>query len=329
MDPSFERIQVDRFEPERLVEVVSDGHFEHRLLDGGSFQAKLERLILPATRVDSGCFSRPCFARGAFPAGWMCIGFTLTQQDGPALDGVKLSSRDLQVYSEGMSLDYRSAPHSPWMALQVRRDLLQETALRVIGCELDLPVRGYRNIRLPAAASAVLRNGFQIALRQGALLTGGPFDAWAARGIECNVLSAAVRALHIARRRSHERSTRGIQRRMRIVQTAEQFLKSHVDRPFRVEDLALATQTSERVLENLFQDAYGVSPREWFLSGRLHAVRHELASASTSQTSVSAAAARWGIKHLGRFAGRYRELFGELPSETLANRPMLDATGQQ
>ncbi len=124
------------------------------------------------------------------------------------------------------------------------------------------------------------------------------------------------------------RSTEAMQRRMRVVQVAEQFLEKHIDRPFRVEDLAVATQTSERVLESLFQDVYGVSPRDWFLSGRLNAVRRELVSASASQTSVSAAASRWGIKHLGRFAGKYRDLFGELPSQTLANNSSPGTTGR-
>jgi len=329
MDPSYERIQVDRFDPDRLVEVVSQGNFEHRLLEGGPFQADLERLILPAMRVDSGSFSRPCYARGEFPTGWMCVGMTLTQHEGPALDGVKISSRDLQVYAEGMAIDYRSSAQSRWMALQVCREVLQETALRVLGCELDLPVRGYRNVRLPAAASRALRSAFRDALHQGDLFGNGPLDANVGRGIESKLLLAVVGALHVARWRSHTRSTEAAQRRMRVVQTAERFLKKHINRPFRVGALAAATQTSERVLESLFQEVYGVSPREWFLSGRLNAVRRELVSASASQTSVSAAASRWGIKHLGRFAGKYRDLFGELPSQTLANNATPGTAGRR
>ena len=69
MTPSFERVSVDRFDPDRLVEVVSEGQFEHRLLDGGPFRAELARLVLPGVRVDSGWFSRPCFGRGTFPPG--------------------------------------------------------------------------------------------------------------------------------------------------------------------------------------------------------------------------------------------------------------------
>ncbi len=316
MDPSFERIRVDRFDPDRLVEVVSDGAFEHRLLDGGPFWAELRRLKLPASRIDSGSFSRPCFARGAFPAGWMCIGFTVTQHAAPTLDGVRLASRDLQVYAEGSAIDYRSAPQAVWMAIQVRRDDLQQQALSLNGCELDLPTRGYRNIRLPTATSTDLQATFRNALDMGPLLGNDPGDDTLARRVEHGLLVAVARAL--ARPRSEGRANPSHERRTRIVRSAEQFLAANVDRPFRIDDLAAATKTSQRTLEYVFQDVYGVSPRDWFLSGRLHRVRHELRAASTPKVSVSSAAARWGVKHLGRFAGEYRKLFGELPSRTLA-----------
>jgi hypothetical protein len=44
-----------------------------------------------------------------------------------------------------------------------------------------------------------------------------------------------------------------------------------------------------------------------------------LVQASDASGGVGAVASRWGIRHLGRFAGEYRKMFGELPSRTLAN----------
>jgi AraC family ethanolamine operon transcriptional activator len=120
------------------------------------------------------------------------------------------------------------------------------------------------------------------------------------------------------RLRGDRRADERIARRMRIVSMAEQFLVTHADRPFRIDALAAATETSQRTLEYLFQEVYGVSPREWFLSARLHRVRRDLVHASDAGQGVAAAANRWGIKHLGRFAGEYRKMFGELPSRTLA-----------
>jgi AraC-like DNA-binding protein len=50
---------------------------------------------------------------------------------------------------------------------------------------------------------------------------------------------------------------------------------------------------------------------------RLHHVHAELAAHSPDSVTVTMVAGRWGFVHLGRFAGQYRQLFGETPSETL------------
>lgn len=317
MTPSFERVSVDRFDPDRLVEVVSEGRFEHRLLDGGPFRAELARLVLPAVRVDSGWFSRPCFARGAFPADWMCFGLTVADVETPSVNGMKVSGGELQVYAEGSPLDYRSAPYARWMAVQVRRDHLQEQALAIGGCELDLPTHGYRNLRLKGADSLNLQAAFSRALEAGSRMSAGIHDWAALRAVESSLLATVVQAM--TRQRGDSRTEERIARRMRVVRLAEQFLVTHAEGPFRIEALAAATETSERSLEYLFQEVYGVSPRDWFLSARLHRVRRDLVQASNANGGVAAAANRWGIKHLGRFAGEYRKMFGELPSRTLAN----------
>ena len=48
---------------------------------------------------------------------------------------------------------------------------------------------------------------------------------------------------------------------------------------------------------------------------RLKRVRQALSDGSAQ--SVTEAALRWGVTHLGRLSGDYRVAFGETPSETL------------
>jgi AraC-like DNA-binding protein len=50
---------------------------------------------------------------------------------------------------------------------------------------------------------------------------------------------------------------------------------------------------------------------------RLNAMRRELLGATEETLRVADLAQRHGIAHLGRFAGEYRRMFGELPSQTL------------
>ena len=45
--------------------------------------------------------------------------------------------------------------------------------------------------------------------------------------------------------------------------------------------------------------------------------RHELLEPGDAAEGVAEVAFRWGFTHLGRFAARYAELYGETPSQTL------------
>jgi len=49
----------------------------------------------------------------------------------------------------------------------------------------------------------------------------------------------------------------------------------------------------------------------------LHQVRRALKAANPSVATVTQVASEFGVWELGRFARDYRNLFGELPSETL------------
>jgi AraC family transcriptional regulator, ethanolamine operon transcriptional activator len=110
----------DSFDCSGNSEIIAGADFEQRLLRGGRFRAKLDRLILPTSRLDRGSYSLPGFGRGVIPKGWINFGFT-HQIDEPAwVNGSDLKANDIQLYAEGASVDYRSAPNAAWYAFQVR-----------------------------------------------------------------------------------------------------------------------------------------------------------------------------------------------------------------
>jgi AraC family transcriptional regulator, ethanolamine operon transcriptional activator len=77
---------------------------------------------------------------------------------------------------------------------------------------------------------------------------------------------------------------------------------------------------SERSIEMLFKEAYGISPRTWSQIARLNAARQDLLESDSADVRVSDVAVRWGFFHFGRFSAAYRQLFGELPSITAVTR---------
>lgn len=76
-------------------------------------------------------------------------------------------------------------------------------------------------------------------------------------------------------------------------------------------------QLSERNLQYGFREYLGITPIRYLRVIRLNGARRELLVARPDMTKVVDIALKWGFFELGRFAGEYRQLFQELPSETL------------
>jgi AraC-like DNA-binding protein len=89
------------------------------------------------------------------------------------------------------------------------------------------------------------------------------------------------------------------------------------DQSLSVSDLARQIDVPERTLRTAFQRCYGLSPIEFLRIHRLHQARRLLSASCPDESTVTQIAFGLGFWDVGRFAGAYRQLFGELPSQTL------------
>jgi AraC-like DNA-binding protein len=85
--------------------------------------------------------------------------------------------------------------------------------------------------------------------------------------------------------------------------------------------LAARMHLSPRTLYRAFISVTGMGPHLYFRQCALNRAREALLKAHPAENKVTAIAAELGFTELGRFSVRYRELFGESPSETLARHP--------
>ncbi|MBT5435308.1 MAG: helix-turn-helix transcriptional regulator [Rhodospirillaceae bacterium] len=102
-----------------------------------------------------------------------------------------------------------------------------------------------------------------------------------------------------------------------MIHDAEDYLRTHLDRPVRMAELCIALGTSERSLHRLFKSIVGLPPAVYLRMWRLSQVRRALLGLSPRLHSVTDVALHFGFWELGRFAQQYRALFGERPSQTL------------
>jgi AraC-like DNA-binding protein len=84
-----------------------------------------------------------------------------------------------------------------------------------------------------------------------------------------------------------------------------------------ISELCLAAHVSERTLREAFIREYDVPPTQFFRAWALDQARYRLLHGESSALTVTEIATGLGFDHLGRFAGRYRQTYGESPSATL------------
>lgn len=101
------------------------------------------------------------------------------------------------------------------------------------------------------------------------------------------------------------------------VRKAEAWIDTNLANAIGVEDIATAIGVSPRALQTAFRRVRGYSPINAVFRRRLERSRAALVAAGPNDT-VTKIATELGFFELGRFAVRYRQEFGEKPSETLA-----------
>lgn len=97
------------------------------------------------------------------------------------------------------------------------------------------------------------------------------------------------------------------------------FIDNHPEWEYKIEDLQALNTTSLRTLYWKFNQQLGISPYRYYLNQKLMQVRMAMLTSDTAEFSVSEQALNKGFNHLSRFSQQYRQLFGELPKDTLKN----------
>lgn len=173
-------------------------------------------------------------------------------------------------------------------------------------------------IRFGSAVTAVPRAGFETlkgVLRHCRSL---PEPSVASPDLERSVADVLELALVGALRNSTEVQAPGrlpMPRSAILARVRHALERNHAE-PIYATELAKLASVSYPTLRRIFVEWFGVSPTRYLMLKRLYIARQRILSGECQ--TVTAAATVCGFWELGRFARRYAELFGELPSATLA-----------
>jgi len=313
MSICHEKLVLQHFDPDALLQILNGMDMEHRLLGREKdLSVHIEQLSVNELNVTFGDYNFPVLARGATPVDGSAYLGIHARYTNEFWTNKNLTSLDqLALYAPGCELHVSSKQGSSWFMLQFPLEQLQETAINIYGEDIEWPREGVRHLDISTASANRLRNELGAFLRSGELCAGiateGLVEVLAAE--ELMQLLAFV-VLEGSKAQSPKMPVGQKQALDVFEQRIDRCLKNP-DAAFRVSGI---DEINQRTLERACRNNYGVTPHRWLKLARLNAAHKDLCS---SKKSVLRVCEKWGFNHLGRFSGEYCDLFGELPRETL------------
>jgi AraC-like DNA-binding protein len=245
------------------------------------------------------------------------VGFLLAGSDssGRFCHGRELDGASLVRWGPGAEIALQARRPGEWLALSFAPETEARVAPALKAGESGTPRAAAGLVKAPSRELAALRDllGETTAAFERAGPAGLPAEV--ARQLGEKLVRGVVRLFCEDSRPPRcgraPRLDRG-----RVVSRVEETFAASSSQPFYVSSLCEALGIPERTLRHVFGEQYGAGPTQVLRSRRLCQARLALRDAPAG-ARVSEVAGRFGFWHLGQFAGDYRELFGELPSETL------------
>jgi AraC family ethanolamine operon transcriptional activator len=217
---------------------------------------------------------------------------------------------------KGDEVDLTTPPHFTLIALVVNKSLLNPLWERMYQKPLAHWLEKQLVLQTTEIKAQNLRDLQLTVLDQATALAHRQHDPQALRQLRDEILMEWIEALPSQVDTSE---LPNLERRKKLVDRACELMMGHADEPLSILEVCSRVGTSRRKLNYSFQDVLGSTPIKYLRSLLLNSVRRALRQAAPGDT-IQDIASHWGFWHLSQFAKDYRQLFGELPSDTLHTR---------
>ena len=303
--------------PIASVEDLSDG-----ILGAGLEVTQMSRAPVTASLVftafddgltcTSGYIGGRVALTGPLSASMVTIGSGLVFEQGTRHWLNEVTSGVVGVFLPGDEHDALYPPGSMYAGITLSAERLEQMAAHH---DLVLDARTLGGTRIDANRKLPAQDLSRLQMQFERIHAGQLADAASARMVGMQFLDAMI--LHLARSPRFVAGGHDPHGLARIVARARAFIHEHLDQPLSVEMIASAAATSHRTLHRAFHIVLDETPYSYVLKLRLHRIRHELVTDAEAACTITMVAHRWNITEMGRLAVSYRDLFGELPSQTL------------
>ncbi len=109
-------------------------------------------------------------------------------------------------------------------------------------------------------------------------------------------------------------------RRHKTFSRALAFIETNLEHTHSIQYICDQIGTTPRTLQLTFQELCGVTPSQFILSRKLHAIQQDIFCAQAAAIPICRKAEKYGMQHPGHFSQQYKRIFRESPRATVKRR---------
>ncbi|MGY3574527.1 methylphosphotriester-DNA--protein-cysteine methyltransferase [Bradyrhizobium sp. USDA 4518] len=234
--------------------------------------------------------------------------------DRVVLDGVPCQASDLVIFPPNCHFTFVRSGHVEWVAWSLPNEESIARNMLPAATTQASPKTAKHLVRLPEPIKSKLIEVSRQALRSfsDSAFADRPMMAREAEDALMDQL-ACIRDNRLSQSFLPNKYTLSYER---IVLEALEFVGTRSESIVHIKDIVKATKVEYRTLLRAFERYLGFSPKLYLRLRQLNLVYHEISRDNGASVGVVDILSAHGVTEFGRFAGHYRSLFGELPSET-------------
>lgn len=266
-------------------------------------------------RFGSTTSNRGLLGHGTPPAGHVALLMPLTLAAPALFNCEEFTPGQVAIMVPGSENYYRNRDHFQHLSFCLPLELLRSIVQLEQACAVEPLLRYSHVISItPAQTMQLSRLVWQALAHLAGDLELANSSSLLAE-VEREIAGALVQILSAAKNRGN--SSLAIRQRLKYFRRSRDFIEAQLGNRLTLDQIARETAISQRSLRTAFQQVTGMSPSQYIKSRRLAEVHHQLLALDPAETQVTDIALRCGFSHMGYFARDYRNMYGQLPRETL------------
>ena len=298
-----------------MEDALSAWDHRYRQISPGAFHGGLLHTLVGSLGIFRNRWERAIHYRGVAPEGTIGLAISLAQTGEAHWQGQDAVVDELIIQRCGTEAEYLSAPLWDSVVFAIPEAELAQQLTDITHDDPEAILHGLSVARLTPQLAAQVRQASLAYLAAATRSQATPGAPSALPEMAHFLVRLMARALVSARPARHVKA--GLNRQRQLIRKAENYVAHLTNQPLRIGQLCREIDVSERTLRDAFYKVTDTSPLASLKTQQLNRVYRVLRDVDPDEVLIKQVAIANGFSHLGQFCKDYKQLFGELPSETL------------